>query len=100
MKATPFLTLYEKFVTDGSLPRIGLCASIGDLVNSEAWKMVSPNQEEQDMLEGNGNPFGYWGVESYKYPDGAPDDYLRYGITPRRENLLLFAAALNGEFDN
>ena len=85
-----FLYYYELWMSNGQLPYDGLCNSLPQyLTYTEAWKMVNPSQEELQILCQKDKPAVYWGGE--KWGDSTQS------LTPRRQNILLLAAALNGE---
>jgi hypothetical protein len=72
------------------MPSNGLCNSLPDyLLDSEAWKMVKPDSQDRLNLDIEQAPIIYWGKDEWK--DGCSK------LTSRRQNILLLAAALNGE---
>lgn len=85
-----FLYYYQLWMEDGSLPNDGLCNSLPkQLRGTKAWKMVKPSEHETTLLTFKGKPDIYWGKEDWRNTS--------YSMTPRRQNILLLAAALNGE---
>lgn len=94
-----FLGCYNEWMKEGRLPKAGLCASLPEVLSdSEAFALVSPSYSERKKLAFECVPTNFWGCDlMWTFYN---DEYERYTLTPRRQNILLLCAALNGEFDN
>lgn len=94
-----FLGCYNEWMKKGRLPKAGLCESLPEvLIDSEAFALVSPSPSDLHRLSWECLPTLFWGCD-LMWPF-YNDEYERYTLTPRRQNILLLCAALNGEFDN
>jgi hypothetical protein len=99
MAKKKYLELYYKWLECGILPRNGLCNCFGaprpggrfipDKSYLEFMLMFPP----EDYLKLNLFPGLYWGVESTNV-----SCYHRV-FSPLRQNIVLFMAAMNGEFE-
>lgn len=92
-KKTPYLDFYYKCVKDGNImPVRGLCEVFGKWFEAPyKWKYYHPLFELMFPEPYNGGSTPYWGSES----EFREDD--EYKLTPLRQNIVLFMAAMNGE---
>jgi hypothetical protein len=91
-KPTPFLDLYKKWGKTGKMTDEGLCFALPkDLFRSEVFELIEPTEDDDIYLRKRKLPRFYWGRGSFEYGDG--------DFTPLRQTIMLFCAALNGEFD-
>ena len=67
----------------------GLCFFTGVSIDENLLELFTPTSEDLEWLEWEGNNLGYWGSE---HPGSAAGI-----LTPLRETIVMFMAAMNGE---
>lgn len=92
-KKTPILDLYRSFCTKGIPIKNGLCFHF-EFNYAEFWGLIEPNQDELDIHVKEGNCESWWADGIYS--DGRDNAGT---MTPLRETIVLFMAAMNGELD-
>ena len=87
-----YLRFYNKYMHKGRLPLPGLCnclIGIDDIFN--------PSKYDLRILISEGKSSAYWGSELILGESSRND--RAYIFNPLRQNIVLFMAAMSGEFD-
>jgi len=103
-----FLSTYKEFIKNGKLCSHGLCNSLNaELIASDAFNFVNPTFEDFVTLQNEGASGNYWASDITFHELWSENGFINeeklferhcgFGIL--RQNLILFAAALNGEFE-
>lgn len=91
-----YLSLYRRCLKLGKLPKKGLC----NCLKKYDWDSLP---EELKLVLPHDPHFTYWGHEwcidnpTAEIPTTKKND-IHYGLTPLRQNILLFCAAMAEEF--
>lgn len=81
-----YLSLYEKWMKAGKMPKAGLCYIFK---YDSLFKMMEPTFIDGINLAKESLPVTFWGKGSWQYRHGA--------FSPLRQNIVLFMAAMNNE---
>ena len=90
-KPGKYLRFYYKCMSEGLLPSIGLCASLGK---------ESVSIFDEDAIHPKWGREWYWGYDGERcFEDLASDEKSMYAraFTPFRQTIVLFLAAMNNE---
>lgn len=106
MSTVSFIRTLNKFAKAGELPSNGICTSITD-AEMQIFAHFFPTDEDRHELKKDGLSTVYWGSGMRNgFGEVSAEDFeayqqesheRRFGLTPLRQTLLIFCAALNNE---